>query len=215
VDSEFWIKSWKESRTAFNQQQYHAKLTQYFPQLNPQAGQSVLVPLCGKTIDMLWLASQGLQVHGVELYSGAVEDFFSENNLQPAHKTQCADFAEHSHKNIAISCGDFFKLGKKDSYDFIYDRAALVALPASMRVDYARVITEALKKGGKYLLVVYEYDQSKMDGPPFSINRAEIERLYADMFDIQLIESEKPKSEGPRLSAVESMRQNVYILQKL
>ncbi|HRK60923.1 MAG TPA: thiopurine S-methyltransferase [Candidatus Omnitrophota bacterium] len=213
MDAEFWIKSWTDGRTAFNQQQYHAKLTQYFPQLNPQAGQSVLVPLCGKTIDMVWLASQGLQVHGVELYEGAVEAFFAENQL-PVQKTQTADFVECSHKNIKISCGDFFKLDARETFDFVYDRAALVALPASMRADYARVIKQALKKGGKYFLVVYEYDQSKMEAPPFSISIAEIERLYADAFDIQLIESEKPKSEGPRLSAVEGMKQNVYILQK-
>lgn len=214
MDSEFWIKSWTDGRTAFNQQQYHAKLTQYFPQLNPQAGQSVLVPLCGKSIDMLWLMNQGLHVHGVELYSGAVEDFFAENKMQPVRKNECADFAKYAHQNICISCGDFFKLDARETFDFVYDRAALVALPASMRADYARVITAALKRGGKYLLVVYEYDQSKMEGPPFSISGAEIERLYADAFEIQLMESEKPKSEGPRLSAVEGMRQNVYILKK-
>ena len=215
MDSEFWIKSWTDGRTAFNQQQPHGKLTQYFPQLNPQSGQSVLVPLCGKTIDMLWLASQCLQVHGMEIFSGAVEDFFSENKLQPVHKTQDQNFTQYSHKNIAISCGDFFKLGKTNAYDFIYDRAALVALPASMRVDYARVIKEALKKSGKCLLVVYEYGQSKMEGPPFSIDNSEIERLYQDAFSIQLMESEKQKNEGPRLSAVEGMRQNVYILERL
>lgn len=214
MDAEFWIKSWTDGRTAFNQQQYHAKLTQYFPELNPHAGQSVLVPLCGKTIDMVWLAGQGLRVHGVELYSGAVEEFFSGNNLQPVHKTQDRDFMHCSHKNITISCGDFFKLDKKNSYDFIYDRAALVALPASMRAEYARVIKESLKEGGKYLLIVYEYDQSKMEGPPFSISKTDIERLYADAFNIQLLESEKPKSEGPRLSAVEGMSQKVYLLQK-
>ncbi len=214
MEPEFWIKSWEESRTGFNQQQYHAKLTQYFPQMQPQAGQSVLVPLCGKTIDMVWLASLGLQVHGVELYSGAVEDFFAENKFESVCKTECADFIDHAHQNIRISCGDFFKLNKTNSYDFIYDRAALVALPDSMRVDYARVICDSLKVGGKYLLIVYEYDQSKMEGPPFSISKTEIERLYADAFDIQLMESEKPKSEGPRLSAVEGMRQNVYLLQR-
>jgi len=214
VDSQFWIQCWLDGRTAFNQSHYHAKLRQYFPLLNSRAGQSVLVPLCGKTIDMLWLMNQGLRVHGVELYSGAVEAFFLENNLQPVHKTQDRDFTQYCHKSTSIRCGDFFKLNKKDSYDFVYDRAALVALPDSMRTDYARVITEALKRGGKYLLILYEYDQSKMEGPPFSISRTEIERLYADAFDIQWMESEKPKSEGPRLSAVEDMRQNIYILQK-
>ncbi len=215
MDSEFWIKSWTDGRTAFNQQQYHAKLTQYFPQLNPQPGQSVLVPLCGKTIDMLWLMNQGLHVHGVELYSGAVEDFFAENKMQPVQKNACADFAKYTHQNIRISCGDFFKLDTRETFDFVYDRAALVALPESMRADYARMIKESLKTGGKYLLIVYEYDQSKMEDPPFSISKTEIERLYANAFDIQFIESEKPQSEGPRLSAVEGMRQNVYILQKV
>lgn len=215
MEAEFWIKSWTDGRTAFNQREYHAKLTQYFPRLNPPAGQSVLVPLCGKTVDMLWLAGLGLQVHGVELYSGAVEQFFSENKLQPFHKTQDQDFTHYSHKNITISCGDFFKLGKIDSYDFVYDRAALVALPESMRGDYARAIKQALKNGGQCLLIVYEYDQTKMEGPPFSISEREIERLYADSFKIHLLESEKPEREGARLAAVETLLQKVYILENI
>lgn len=214
MDAEFWIKSWKESRTAFNQQKPNEKLEKYFPLLKPQAGQKVLVPLCGKTIDMLWLAQQGLEVHGVELYEGAVEAFFAENKLGSVKKIKTADYAEYTYKNIRISCGDFFKLSPKNTYDFVYDRAALVALPAAMRTDYARVVKQALKKDGQILLVVYEYDQSKMEAPPFSIELAEIERLYADAFTIKLIESEKPRNEGSRLSAVESMLQQVYHLEK-
>ena len=214
MDEQFWIKAWNEGRTAFHQPHYHEKLTEHFPQLGPQAGQKVLVPLCGKTKDMTWLRQQGLQVHGVELHEQAVKDFFSENELFPPKVTRDQFFIHHSHQDITISCGDFFKLGQKDAYDLVYDRGALVALPAPMRKNYAQVIRGSLKKGGQYLLIAYEYDQSKMEGPPFSVGENEIRELYQDQFTIQLIESKKPAGEGPRLSAVESLRQTVYILRK-
>lgn len=214
MDEQFWIKAWNEGRTAFHQPHYHEKLTEHFPQLDPQAGQKVLVPLCGKTKDMVWLSRQGLQVHGVELHEQAVKDFFSENELFPSEVTRDPFFTHHTHQDITISCGDFFKLGQKSAYDFVYDRAALVALPAPMRKNYAQVIRESIKAGGRYLLIAYEYDPSKMEGPPFSVSESEIRKLYQEHFAIRLIESEKPSGEGPRLSAVEGLRQNVYLLQK-
>ena len=215
VDSEFWIKSWKEGRTNFNQAKFHDKLTEYFPQLLPRKGQKVLVPLCGKSIDLLWLQELSLDVHGVELYDKAVESFFAENGLLPPEITHDQNFSHYAYKNIVISCGDFFGLKADSAYDFIYDRASLVALPPPMRKDYARVIKQSLKKGGKYLLIVYHYDPSKMEGPPFSIHEDEIHELYADQFRIQCVESKKPENEGPRLTTVESLKQNIYILEKI
>jgi thiopurine S-methyltransferase len=214
MDEQFWIKAWNEGRTAFHQPRYHEKLTEYFPQLGPQAGQKVLVPLCGKTKDMVWLHRQGLKVRGVELHEQAVKDFFSENELFPVQKTQDPAFVHYTWEDVTVSCGDFFKLGEKNAYDFIYDRGALVALPSPMRKNYARVIRESLKGGGKYLLIAYDYEPSKMEGPPFSVGEEEIRALYQDRFTIRLMESKKPIGEGARLSAVESLRQSVYLLQK-
>ncbi len=215
MDSQFWIKAWNEGRTNFNQEDYHDKLTEYFPQLNPRKGQRVLVPLCGKSKDLLWLHGLNLHVHGIELHDQAVESFFSENELSPLKKTQEEDFIHYTHENIVISCGDFFKLNENDTYDFIYDRASLVALPSAMRKSYAQMIKQSLKKGGKCLLIVYEYDQSKLDGPPFSVDTDEIHELYEDQFVIKLVESKKPTKEGPRLSSLDSLKQNIYILEKI
>ncbi len=215
LEKEFWIKAWTEGRTAFHQREYHAKLTTYFPQLQPTAGQSVLVPLCGKSLDMLWLLSQGLRVHGVELHQEAVEAFFTENRIAPVEKAQNGAFTDYAHDTLRISCGDFFQLDASARYDFVYDRAALVALPFEMRKDYARVITRSLPAGGKYLLVVYEYDQAKMEGPPFSVSSSEIHDLYAANFSIRLMEEEYPKNEGPRLGAVVGLMQKVYFLERL
>lgn len=215
MESQFWIKAWQEGRTGFHQADFHPKLLEYFPKLNPQKGQKILVPLCGKSKDLLWLASQGLQVHGVELYEEAVKAFFQENALAAPQVTRAQDFVRYSLGNITINCGDFFKFQANGDYDYIYDRAALVALPAPMRKNYAQVIKRALKKNGHYLLVVYEYDQSKIEGPPFSVDAAEIHELYSDAFEIELRESKASTNDGPRLTALgEDLQQKVYLLKR-
>jgi thiopurine S-methyltransferase len=213
MDSEFWIRAWTEGRTNFNQKSYNEKLLQYFPQLNPEKGQKVLVPLCGKAVDLIWLESLGLEVRGVELYDKAVEEFFSENEL-PFETEKDQQYKNYKSGNVIISCGDFFALGEENQYDLIYDRAALVALPGPMRKNYARVISRALKAGGKCLLIVYEYDQSKLEGPPFSVSEKEVHELYGKDFTIRLLENQRPGNEGARLSAELSLTQKVYLLQK-
>jgi thiopurine S-methyltransferase len=214
MDLKFWIKAWQDGRTAFNQQKYNKNLEKHFPSLAPQKGQKVFVPLCGKTKDLLYLRDLGLQVHGVELYEQAVKEFFAENNLPNFKKHSDGAFTHYEDDGIKISCGDFFKFNTTDAYDFIYDRAALVALPPEMRKPYVQILTKALRPHGRCLLVSYEYDQGTLEGPPFSIVPDEIHDLYRSHFNIKMLEREVPVGEGARLAAVESIRTAVYILEK-
>lgn len=214
MDSEFWLKSWSDGKIAFHRPAYNDKLLEYFPRLDPRKGQKVLVPLCGKSKDLLWLHELGLKVDGFELSPLAVEAFFSENELSPVEKIKDRDFTHFSWENITISCGDFFKLDVKAGYDLVYDRAALVALPETMRGDYARLIRDTLKKGGKYLLISYEYDPSTMEGPPFSVDAQEIHRLYGQHFQIRRMESETPIGDGAKLASAVGLKQSVYILER-
>jgi thiopurine S-methyltransferase len=213
MDPQFWKAAWTEGRTAFHNLDVNEKLKTYFPRLEPKEGQRVLVPLCGKSKDLLWLENQRLQVHGVELHEPAVQAFFTENQLPSPDKTQDPHFTHYSQGNLVISCGDFFKLDEPAAYDLIYDRAALVALPKDMRKDYAQTLKRSLKPAGKCLLIVYEYDQTRMEGPPFSVDSAEIQALYQDRFTIELLEAKRPIHESPRLAAVEKLEEKVYLLQ--
>lgn len=213
MDAQFWINAWNEGRTNFHKSTFHEKLLEFFPQFNPQENQKVLVPLCGKTKDMIWLQGQKLKVHGIELYENPVKEFFSENQFVPV-KTQDDNFINYSYRNLTISCGDFFKLTPDPVYDFVYDRASLVALPSAMRKNYAQLLKKVLKTGGKYLLIAYEYDQSKMEGPPFSVTEKEIHELYQDTFSIKRMDEKRP-DDGPRLATLETIVQRVYILEKL
>lgn len=214
MEAAFWIAAWENGRTGFHRNAPHEKLITYYPRLNAEAGQKILVPLCGKSKDLDWLRQQGLDVHGVELHRPAVEAFFEENDLPDPDTHQSEHFHHYTHGNLQLSCGDFFRLEAEKDYDLVYDRAALVALPEAMRKDYARLISQALKPGGRYLLITFAYDQSQMSGPPFSVSDEEVHALYGKAFDIELLEGETPEAEGPRLGAVPTMKQNIYLLHK-
>src|SRR5262245_59121497 len=107
MDPQFWIDRWIEGNTPFHRETYHEKLLEYFPRFDPRAGQRVLVPLCGKSKDLLWLHGLGLKVHGVELSEKAVEAFFTENKLNSVTKTQDKNFIHYCQENLKISCGNF------------------------------------------------------------------------------------------------------------
>lgn len=214
MKSEFWVNVWNEGKINFHQKDFEEKLLEYFPNLSPKAGQLVLVPLCGKSKDLVWLTQLGLNVQGVELHEAAVRAFFDENDLTSYKKHQDHDFIQYSVENLKISCGDFFSFKKFNLYNFVYDRAALVAMPKEMRKQYAEVITKTLRVGGKYLLITYEYDQSKLDGPPFSVDSDEVHELYQDHFSIKQMESKELKREGTKFSNLESFKEVVYVLEK-
>jgi thiopurine S-methyltransferase len=63
-----------------------------------------------------------------------------------------------------------------------------VAFPEEMRKQYTAHLTEITGKA-RQLLICYDYDQSLMDGPPFSVSNEEVQRQYAVNYDVTLIAS--------------------------
>lgn len=212
MEKEFWIKAWEDGRTGFNQAEAHPALEKYLPQFGLNKDIKALVPLCGKSVDLLYLAKLGFNVQGIELFEKAVAEFFSENNLPAPKIDESGGFKNYSIPRITLSVGDFFNLPQVADYDLIYDRAALVALPVEMRTRYAQAITKLLKPEGHILLIAYDYDQAEMEGPPFSVTEEEIRRLFPE-FAIDLLGtiSQDPES---RLAQVSSLKEYVFSLAK-
>ena len=190
MQPDFWLRRWQNNQIGFHAAIANAYLQQYWPELEVPRGAQVLVPLCGKSLDLAWLAGQGLRVLGVELVEQAVEDFFREQNLQPDIR-QHGVFRIYQAGNVELWCGDIFALTADDlqGCTALYDRAALIALPPPMREAYARQLTQLLPSGCRGLLVNLDYEQSQMDGPPFSVPDAEVQRLLAE-WDPQLLHLE-------------------------
>ncbi len=164
-------------------------LQKYWPQLGLPTGSTVLVPLCGKSLDMLWLAEQGHRVLGVELSELAITQFFSENQLTPVMH-ESAQGRHYVAGHIELVCGDIF--GLEDSTlaacAGAYDRAALIALPPAMRARYAGDIYGRLPSAAQSLVITLEYAQEKMEGPPFSVAEDEVLRLFSPHSDTAAID---------------------------
>jgi len=179
MDTQFWLERWEAGQTGFHQGVVNDYLQRYWPTLDLEPNSRVLVPLCGKSIDMLWLEAQGYRVIGIELSRLAAESFFSENGLTPeVHKEKhCIRFV---HEKIELICGDFFNLTAVDvgPVDAFYDRAALIALPAAQRPGYATHLAQLLNGGTPGLLITLDYNQQEMSGPPFAVSHEEVSRLF-------------------------------------
>ena len=98
------------------------------------------VPLCGKTIDLLFLRQKGFTVVGCEGVEQACKDFFVENSIE-SEKTDLGDgFTSFSDKSgkLKIVCGDYFKLTPEvlgGKFDCVWDRGSLVAIPRERREE--------------------------------------------------------------------------------
>ena len=194
MNSEFWQQRWQEGRTGFHKSDVNPKLIKYFSNIALPAGSQVLVPLCGKSVDMVWLACAGYDVVGIELVESAVEAFFAEQNITPTitELTSTADKStlkryqgQLAGQTITLWAADIFALSTIDIADInaVYDRAALIALPANMRADYSTHIVK-LSNNAPQLLITLNYDQSKKDGPPFSITQQQLHQYYSADYKI-------------------------------
>ena len=74
---DFWIERWQNGEIGFHQQAGNDLLPKHWPSLQAPSRSTVFVPLCGKSFDMVWLASQGHHVVGVELSPLAVDRVYA------------------------------------------------------------------------------------------------------------------------------------------
>lgn len=202
MDLEFWNQRWQDNQIGFHQQSFNSHLQAYWHQMEIKKGACIFVPLCGKSLDMLWLMAQGYTVVGVECSSLAVKDFFEENKIKPNVSKKGA-FECWRTKGLEILCGDFFALTKADikTCAGIYDRASLVAFPPDMRQDYARHLITILPPKARMLLISMVYDQKEMEGPPFSVNEEEVQALYHPHFGMETLLETDILAETPQFSA--------------
>ena len=217
MDKAFWLQRWQDSQIGFHQARVLPLLEQHWPALQLPAGSRVCVPLAGKSLDMLWLAAQGHRVLGVELSPLAVQQFFADNGLTPEiHESR------HGRHYVAgaieLICGDIFALDAAALADCagVYDRAALIALPPELRTRYAGEFYAQLPPGCRGLLITLEYPQAQRAGPPFSVDAAEVARLFERAWQVDLLDRRDILAGEPGFvsSGVDALTTAVYRLQR-
>lgn len=191
MEADFWHKKWESNVLGFHLSEANPLLLANFKALALKTGSRVFLPLCGKTLDISWLLSQGYRVVGIELSALAVNQLFETLNITP-EKTDLGDLIRYSAENIDIFIGDIFHLSDKDLgvIDAVYDRAAFVALPETMRTRYVEHLIR-ITHCAPQLLVSFEYDQNLLQGPPFAISNQEINQQYKPAYELTLLTSEE------------------------
>ena len=225
MEHDFWIERWNEGRTAFHRDAPHPMLVAHHDVVLGSAD-VVYVPLCGKSVDLVWLQQRGHRVVGSELSPLAVEAFFSEQGLTASHTSRPSKRGAHTlHQAGAITIfqGDAFDLRPEDlqdavgvdAVDGIWDRAAIIALHPSQRRSYQEALWRILRVDGVLLQVTFIYDQARLDGPPWSVDDDALGDVYGAVADLTILESlDEPL--GPRFveAGVTSVTERCFRVQR-
>lgn len=202
MEQRFWLERWEQDQIGFHQREINQYLGEHWAELGLPDGAPVFVPLCGKSLDMLWLRQQGHAVHAIELSEKAVSAFFEENGID-AEVRRGEHFTEYLADGLHLLAGDFFDLQRENlsGVHAVYDRASLIALPPSMRSAYAGHMATLLPAGAHILLITMEYPEGTLEGPPFSVPEDEINALFGEHFEVER-KALWEDAEGPRGVAV-------------
>lgn len=218
MNAEFWHNRWQEKRIGFHQPDVNPLLTKYFTQLNLPANSRIFTPLCGKSVDMIWLAKQGFDIVGIELVKSAVQAFFIENDISYTIKPHSKNSnikcyqGTLSGQTIALWAANIFTLTSHDigHVDAVYDRAALIAMPPELRLQYSQQVC-SLSQNSPQLLLTLNYNQNERAGPPFSISPEQIQQYYSAHYQIQQLEEKSSiLNAAPEMAVTEP----VWLLKK-
>lgn len=194
-----WHSHWTRKSPGFHEGQVNSYLQQFLPLYDLQPGDTIFMPLCGKAVDILWLSQQGYQVIGVELSEVAIESFFAESEIDFV-KVQHENLLAYESPGITLYLGDYMNMQADylTGCKLVYDRASIVAIESFNRKSYKRKMLDIVSPGTPMLLVTLDYDQTVMQGPPFSVPVSEIKQLYQPEYQLELLQSSEQIEERPK-----------------
>nr|CAB3267188.1 thiopurine S-methyltransferase-like [Phallusia mammillata] len=212
-----WENTWKSNVTPWQQKTVNCNLLKHEACCFPTPCR-VFVPLCGKSVDMKYLAEKGHEVVGLELSPIAIEKFFQEHSLQ-FYKTSNFVFDVYQAKSLAITIyvGDMFQATEKilGLFDFIWDVNSFVAINLSDRSAYAKILCSISKPNCKLLLNSYVYSRTEYGGPPHTADANEVQQIFGSYFNIKLLDSSDFLNPHFKAKGITKMISNNHLLTKL
>lgn len=181
---------------------HNGRLNPYFEKyyqmhLKNDQKSTFLIPLCGKCVDMIWLAKLGNRVIGIEFVQQACVEFFKENNLQ--YKVDVEEIgdvyrSQETKLDITIYNCNFYSitpeiLGCK--CDRFWDCASIFAIPPKEHIQYIKQLTSLLTTEAQGLLFSVEYniDERLKPESPFSVPESRIRECFSSFASVELLES--------------------------
>ncbi|KAM9385026.1 putative thiopurine S-methyltransferase isoform 1-T1 [Pholidichthys leucotaenia] len=214
-----WEGRWESDQIGFHQLQVHKMLETHLDKvLNGRSGVKFFFPLCGKAVDMKWLADMGHSVVGVEISEKGIRQFFEENNMtyteEPVSAIPGAKVYKSSEKNISLYQCDIYNFSSaiEGQFGAIWDRGSLVAINPGDREKYAALIISLMAKDCRYLLDTLLYNPKLYKGPPFFVPDEQVHSLFGNSCDIEFLQSLDVLTERTRSWGLDSLTENVHLL---
>ncbi|KAM6376276.1 thiopurine S-methyltransferase isoform 3-T3 [Alca torda] len=219
VSEEEWLQKWEMGNIGFHKEQGHPLLQKYLDVLlNGKSGLRIFFPLCGKAVEMKWLADMGHSVVGVEISEQALKDFFAEHSLpcceEPVPEISGAKRLQSTSGNISLYCCSIYDLSSSivGKFDAVWDRGALVAVNPCDRQRYVSLMMTLMEKNSSCLLVTVSYDPNKHKGPPFYVPESEIKSLFGNHCEIKCLQKLNDFSDKHRQWGLDYFLEVLYIL---
>lgn len=215
MEAQFWLNKWQKNEIGFHLPKPHPWLVALWPQLShQQESLHVFLPLCGKSLDIDFFLQLGHQVTANELSDDAVKAVFERLGWQPKMTPWEGGQCYQAH-NLTIYAGDFFKLNptQLSKVQWVYDRAALIALPQDMRGLYTHHLVQVCPSA-QQCLITLDYQQTLMQGPPFALSDNEVKQHYQATYAITELKSANIIEHEPRFAqnGLPELFQRVYQL---
>ncbi|AIY39863.1 SAM-dependent methyltransferase [Collimonas arenae] len=160
---DFWSERFEKEFMPWDNGGVPLALQEYVNRSQPA---STLIPGCGTGYEVAYLAQAGWDVTAIDFSGAAVS----------AARAVLGQWSER------VLQADFFTHVPQQPLGFIYERAFLCALPPARRAAIASRWAELLPAGATLAGFFFFDDAPK--GPPFGINRAELERLLHADFEL-------------------------------
>jgi len=192
-----WESSWSKGETPWQLADTNEKLLNNMDELigctrnGETTVKTILVPLCGKTKDMLYLYNKGHSVAGCEWVETAATQFFTDNNItfnkSPLENVEGFLYQSEDGRLRIYQC-DFLLLTTDVvdwKFDSVWDIQSLVSINPRDRKQYVRAVRSLLKYDFRYLLVTVEYEPFAHLGRPHSISYNAVKELFGSFSNIK------------------------------
>ncbi|XP_013388822.1 probable thiopurine S-methyltransferase [Lingula anatina] len=192
-----WIEAWDSDQVGWHMSGVNHYLKEFLDvMVAGKKDAKVLVPLCGKTVDMKWLADLGHTVVGIEGAEKAAKEFFTEQNV-PVNIEQCdaiqGKLYRSADNKIRFYVGDFFYFNEnlEGQFDAVWDRGSLIAVDEKDLVSYVSIIKSLLKTGGHCLAEVFDFDKGdNQNGEGHrSVSMDLAQKLFGDECSVKLLKT--------------------------
>ncbi|XP_056596724.1 probable thiopurine S-methyltransferase isoform X2 [Triplophysa dalaica] len=214
-----WEERWQTGRTGFHRPIVHKFLEKYLDKIvHGQKSIRFFFPLCGKAVEMKWLADMGHTVVGVEISEKGIKQFFEDQSLryneEPVPEIPGAKVFKSADGKISIYQCDLYKFSSAIAGKFggIWDRGAMVAINPCDRQKYAALLTSLMESDCRYLLDTVEYNPEQHKGPPFLVTEDVLKQLFEGACDIELLQSADGFEERHRAWGIDYLTEKVYLL---